>query len=694
MAIEHVGLSFLIGAVVGSSFTNSIRNVTSRVTEINDEINTLSRRRIDLRRQLALDNTTERAEELNRELETLGNRIEELTRVRDIRVNMQTNFSQAGAQLSSIKNVVLGGVGAIAGFSAAHDEVKRAQGEIASLGIGTEGIEKITAAARNFSNTWAGATTSEFITASYDIKSGISSLTDEGVAEFTKMAALTGVATKATVKDMTNLFSSAYGAFKSQFGDEKEFASQFSNAISASVQAFKTDGPDLIQAIQSLGGFAVSKGVSLAEELSIIGISKETFGSASEAATSYKAFLNGVGNAEKQLGLQFTDTTGKMLPMADILDKIREKYGDFIDVSEGDELKKAFGSDEAIRIIVDLIGKTDSLRKAQTNLNNEMKKGTITEQMARSMQMGREMQILKQKFLNLADIIGGIFAPAVAFVSVNIGKFTIILSDLINTNKDLVNNIAIITGGFAGLFIVTKLVSAGIYFFRGAMSGALLIGKALQIVLKGLIITMKGLRIAILLLGGALRFLFLSTPIGWIALAIAAIVALYKNWDKVKEIIGQVWDKIKVTFGNLVEYLKGVGLKIKEFFINILNGILDIVTYPIDKIKSGFSEVKSFLGFGENNSFDINKNTTGSFSIVKDVSNSAGTIGQYYGPNGVVTNNTRNMNAPVTYAPNITIQGNASREDIENALMNKQDFEKMMKEYNHNNARLSYGGNY
>ena len=50
------------------------------------------------------------------------------------------------------------------------------------------------------------------------------------------------------------------------------------------------------------------------------------------------------------------------------------------------------------------------------------------------------------------------------------------------------------------------------------------------------------------------------------------------------------------------------------------------------------------------------------------------------------------MNAQVTYAPNITIQGNASKEDIENALMNKQDFEKMMKEYNYNNARLSYGG--
>lgn len=108
-----------------------------------------------------------------------------------------------------------------------------------------------------------------------------------------------------------------------------------------------------------------------------------------------------------------------------------------------------------------------------------------------------------------------------------------------------------------------------------------------------------------------------------------------------------------------------------------------------------FSEVKSFFGFGDSNSFDINKNTNGSFVVAKDVSNSAGTIGQYYGQNGVVTNNTRNMNAPVTYAPNITIQGNANKQDIlEAEKMSQREFEKMYKQQMHNDARLSYGGGY
>ena len=55
---------------------------------------------------------------------------------------------------------------------------------------------------RDFSDTWAGTTKSDFITAAYDIKSGIASLTDEGVAQFTELAALTGKATKSTTEEM------------------------------------------------------------------------------------------------------------------------------------------------------------------------------------------------------------------------------------------------------------------------------------------------------------------------------------------------------------------------------------------------------------------------------------------------------------------------------------------------------------
>ena len=71
-------------------------------------------------------------------------------------------------------------------------DTQNALGELASLGV--QDLDAVEKAAKSFSDTWAGTTKSEFISASYDIKSGIASLTDEGVAKFTELAALTGKA--------------------------------------------------------------------------------------------------------------------------------------------------------------------------------------------------------------------------------------------------------------------------------------------------------------------------------------------------------------------------------------------------------------------------------------------------------------------------------------------------------------------
>lgn len=62
--------------------------------------------------------------------------------------------------------------------------------------------------------------------------------------------------------------------------------------------------------------------------------------------------------------------------------------------------------------------------------------------------------------------------------------------------------------------------------------------------------------------------------------------------------------------------------------------------------------------------------------------------------NNTVTNTTNNQTAQapvVTFAPNITITGNATQEDVSQALrMSQKDFEKMMKEYLREKGRVSF----
>ena len=68
-----------------------------------------------------------------------------------------------------------------------------------------------------------------------------------------------------------------------------------------------------------------------------------------------EAFLAGVGKAQTRLGLSFTDSTGKMLSMPAILQKIYDKYGMIDTTAKSDALQKAFGTKEASSLIKLLI---------------------------------------------------------------------------------------------------------------------------------------------------------------------------------------------------------------------------------------------------------------------------------------------------------------------------------------------------
>ncbi|MCF1458080.1 MAG: hypothetical protein LPH21_11170, partial [Shewanella sp.] len=124
----------------------------------------------------------------------------------DMRMNATMDAAGVGAAIFGVKQLV-----------DAYGEVSSAQGTIQSLGIGEDGIAAITAMAKQYSNEWAGTTQAEFIRASYDIKSGISSLSDEAVGEMTRIAALTAGATKSSTAEMTSLFASGYGIYRKQF---------------------------------------------------------------------------------------------------------------------------------------------------------------------------------------------------------------------------------------------------------------------------------------------------------------------------------------------------------------------------------------------------------------------------------------------------------------------------------------------
>lgn len=294
-------------------------------------------------------------------------------------------------------------------------ETRKALGQLSSLGI--KDLEALEEAAKNFSDTWAGTSKAEFISAAYDIKSGIASLSDEGVAQYTELAGVTAKATKASVGEMTSLFATGYGIYKDYYSSlsDVEFGEMFSAGIAKSVQQFKTDGSQMAGAIQTLGASATTSNVPLEEQLSILGMLQATM-SGSEAGTKYKAFLQSAAKAGDELGLSFTDANNQLLSMPEILAALKGKFGETMDAAEKLELQKAFGTQEAVALIDLLYNKTGDLETNIISLYDTMGQGKIIAgEMATAINSaeGEKLDVLKQRVHNTVEEIGNGMLPAV-----------------------------------------------------------------------------------------------------------------------------------------------------------------------------------------------------------------------------------------------------------------------------------------
>lgn len=199
---------------------------------------------------------------------------------------------------------------------------QQALGELASVGI--RDFKAMEDAAESFTNQWAGASKSDFITAAYDVKSALDNLSDQAVGTFAAMAAITGKATKATTQEMVETFTTAYGIFKPIMKEmsDMDWAQMFSGALSETVGIFKTSGPAMARAIKNIGAIAAASNIPLQEQMAIMGQLQTTM-RGGEAGTLYKAFMLRVAEAGEELGLSFIGPTGRLKDIVSILKEVK-----------------------------------------------------------------------------------------------------------------------------------------------------------------------------------------------------------------------------------------------------------------------------------------------------------------------------------------------------------------------------------
>jgi hypothetical protein len=176
-----------------------------------------------------------------------------------------------------------------------------------------------------------------------------------------------------------------------------------------------------------------------------------------------------------------------------------------------------------------------------------------------------------------------------------------------------------------------KKLPAAIHKFAGAFLGAL-------DTVGGVLDSLGGIRtvaiaLAAVIVGPLVASIYslgvaiLTTPVGWIMAAIAAIAAgvyaIIKNWAPIKAFFGRVWEGIKSAFSAGFEFVKGIFLRytpigqviaawqpISAFFSSLWDGItavfeaawqvikkvIDKVTGAVDSVVGAVSSVGDAVG--------------------------------------------------------------------------------------------------
>ena len=602
----------------------------------------------------SLQRTVERTSDLEvRSIQRVQRETSKLTRILE-RVKKRWKEVKTEAEGAFKDLAVSYGAFRVAGFAASVTEsfiqpaadIQTALGQVSSVGV--KNLKLLTETAMKVSSQWSGITAPEFISAAYDIKSAISTLSDEGVAKYTEFAAITAKATKATVGEMTNLLAVGYGIFKKQLYKDMsdiKFGELFSAEIAKAVQLFRTTGSQMREAVKNLGATASQLGVSMSEQLAVLGILQQTMEGA-EAGTSYKYFIQSIISASDKLGIVVTDANGKLLSTVQIIEELKRKFGERLTTDTVDRLRKALGSEEAVRTLMLLWNKTDQLREGMQALSKAGQEGMASvKSMAEKMNSGfnEQLQLLRQNLSNLKAAVGLAVIPLVLpFIRV-ITKVLNFLALLQSSHPVIAKTtaftllfatgIATLIGTFLAIKGAIHVARLSFLVFKEDLSSTLRVSKALtasilrnsrvllsdfktslslaargtreltveiirqgkvllslayQKAVSGLILLKRGFFLA----ASAVRFLTLSLLTNPIVLAVAGIAVaallIYRYWGKIKPFFSSLWSSVREAFSKAVSFIRRNWKKLLEFLLAV-----NPITAPIIAFKKLHNFLKS-----------------------------------------------------------------------------------------------------
>ncbi|EAM2676353.1 phage tail tape measure protein [Salmonella enterica] len=502
--------------------------------------------------------------------------------------------------------LALAGTGmAIRGALSPAVEMYDALNDAASKGIDDQALKAVQRDALRFSTTY-GASAVEFVQSTESINSAIAGLTGNELPKVTKVANTLAFALKSTAAETAEFMGQMFGNFSADAErlGKVQFAEQLAGKMVYMRKVFGTEMGTIKDLMEGARGVGTNYGVGLDEQLAVLGQLNRTLGT--EASSAYEGFMTGAVEGAKKLGLSFTDATGKMLSMPEMLIKLQGKYGKSLEgnLKAQAELDAAFGDSSAVvkhlygnvallqRNITEL-GGSDGLKRTQEMASKLVKPWDRFVQILKAIQtvigltlipvlypvlnrladMGQTFARWMQLFPNIARVIGYAAMALLGFAAVGA-----VANIVMGVSK-------FIMMGWKGVWklltAVTKIDTAWTWLNTKAKLAWASVMKSLRGILLAL-------RMQAIMTGAAINFM--SWPvllvIGAIALLAAGCWLLIKHWDTVKAAVMET--SAFQACARVVAWLAGVFSTAWQFISEGWNSFIALLT--------GFSPSQALSG--------------------------------------------------------------------------------------------------
>ncbi|PSU99297.1 phage tail tape measure protein [Photobacterium kishitanii] len=500
--------------------------------------------------------------------------------------NIQRQFGDFGREYRSGTHTMIAGAAGVAGAGFALQaalmpaiEMDRALGEVKALGVADEALSAVAKEAMFFSAKYGQAAV-DVVRHSETITNYMGQMPGHVLASVSRSSATLAMAMKSDADTVGVYMKTLYGNYQQQADamGKDVWAAQVAGMTAEVKKLYGTNMDQLAGMVDGMHSLTSKLGVGLPEQLAVLGMLNTQMGEG-DAVTQYTNFLEGAIGAQEKLGVSLVDSRGELLPMMDILNKIKPLIAGMSGLEARDLLDSA-GLGDGSLMLMSMIEKTERLSHG-INALGKVKGMDAATKMAAT--MTDQWQRLEQGLNSIRIAFGYAVMPAVLEVvsALSNGAQTLVQWTTILPNITRYIGYAVI--GFFGLVAAGGMFTLMMGLGKQAMVGYMMVAKTWSVMNLLLTSGLVALRTALF----GVYMMMVANPIFLIVAAVVATIAA----------IGALvyyWDDLKASFGDTTWFplLEGVITLMTALFM----AAFEFVKGGWQWVMSGFTDTSGFNG--------------------------------------------------------------------------------------------------